>query len=193
MLNVNNLGINWSQVVAAVLIALLATGTSPWWFTPLRDRLFSKSSVHSWLRDGAEIELKIGGLWLDGATREAEVKLSPSAEHGYTGTKWRVHVVGDRNARIIKLKSLGHLDGGSRWLEASTTKGAVRLAEEPISESTEWKVKVFNQEDARDITLEAFGGINKGKWLEGKTNERTVRLAQSRRINSSNLWRVRSI
>lgn len=190
----------WREVTVAVLVILFTGGTPPWWVEALNgDGLFSTSYVPSWLKDKAEIKLKIEeDLWLDGLTQEPEVKLSPSAEGGYTGTGWKIRVVDDKNL-IINLESLGAfardkldvpIEGSSRWLNAGDKEGTVGLAESIEGENSKWKVKVINKEESeQNIRLEALGDSNDRKWLEGNTDDGTVRLAESGDTKSTQ-WRV---
>ncbi|MBD2059558.1 hypothetical protein H6F88_26780 [Oculatella sp. FACHB-28] len=155
----------------------------------------SPSSAPDWLRDGEEIELRIQSSpppttrWLDGRTADGTVGLANSTGDDFTGTKWKVHVVGNEDDRIIHLETLGNFDG-LRWLDVKTD-GTVGLADSTGDVSTQWKVHILGNEDDRTIHLEALGATNNLRWLDGRTADGTVGLADSTGGNfTGTRWRV---
>lgn len=148
------------------------------------------------MSDGKEIELQIPSSplqfssprWLDGRTGDGTVGLAGSTGGDYTGTKWKVHVVGNGDDRIIRLETLGKVDG-LRWLEVKTD-GTVGLADSTGDRITQWKVHIVGNGDDRIIHLEALGATDSRIWLEANTDE-TVGLANSREGNlTGTQWRV---
>ncbi|WDD30186.1 protelomerase family protein (plasmid) [Nostoc sp. UHCC 0926] len=101
-------------------------------------------------------------------------KVDVATEGGFTGTRWKVHDVGNG---IITLECLGHIPS-PKWLDGMTFNGTVGLA--PSTEGgftgTRWKVHDVGN---GIITLECLGHIPGSKWLDGRTFNGTVGLAPS--------------
>ena len=149
---------------------------------------------NDWLSDGKTIELQIqhSQKWLDGRTGDGTVGLADSTKGIFTGTQWKVHVV-NRDDRIIRLETLGDHLTGLKWLDGRTGDGTVGLVDSTKGNFTgiRWRVHFVNR-DNRIIRLETLGHHLTGlKWLDGRTGDGTVGLANSTEGNfTGTQWKV---
>jgi hypothetical protein len=99
------------------------------------------------LQEGAIVSLQNQGniegpRFLDGRTADGTVGLAPNIDGVFTGTKWKVHVINDKEG-IVALENQGNIEG-SRFLDGRTAEGTLGLA--PTTEGqftgTKWKVNL---------------------------------------------------
>ena len=136
----------------------------------------------SLLRPGNIVSLRClgnvaGPRYLDGRTANATVGLAPDLSKGFSGTKWKVFNGG---RGTLALQCLGNVEG-PRWLDGRTGDGTVGLApstNKPFT-GTRWQVIPLDNNDPNIVGLKCLGEINGPRFLDGRTGNGSVGLAQN--------------
>ena len=143
----------------------------------------SLRGAQSVLTPGHNVYLKClgnveGPRFLDGRTANATVGLAPKLSKQFSGTKWGV-VNGGAEGRI-SLHCLGTVNG-NRWLDGRTRDGSVGLApnrNKPFT-GVVWEVVPLDQQNSNIIALKCLGDGEGPRWLDGRTGNGSVGLAES--------------
>jgi hypothetical protein len=113
-----------------------------------------------------------GSTFLNGLTGSGGVALAPSTDPPFSGTVWRVRVVGT----LVVLQCLGDL-AGPRFLDGRTREVTVGLAFLTSGRFT-GTLWLLAQAD-NGVTLSCQGTLDGSRFLDGRTSSGTVGLAPS--------------
>jgi hypothetical protein len=132
-----------------------------------------------------------GARYLDGRTNDGTAGLAQEPRKPFTGTKWKVFLIGEG---IVAFYCLGDLEG-PRWLDGRTHDGTVGLAPstDPPYTGTRWKVFQVDAGNPDIVALQCLGTTEGPRWLDGRTGDGTVGLAPATNAPfSGTRWEVRA-
>ncbi len=121
-----------------------------------------------------------GPRLLDGRTADGTVGLVDNP--GLSGTRWKVHKIGDG---VIQLECLGDI-AGPKLLDGRTGDGTVGLIASTSFSDTKWKV---NELSSGVVQLECLGAIPGPRLLDGRTGDGTLGLVDNPGLSGTR-WRM---